>query len=235
MADELTLRPGTLLLLRPGMRDEFRWDPDNPCSHGYAHFGLDDARGSDRWPLHRPVTGPLEAWLSYLIWLGRDDASDEWIEYMLGAVVRTFVAGPLPPAHQPAEPPPLSAALDHVRREWSSQVRAIPVDELATAARVSRAHLSRLFQQTYGHGPAAALEQVRLNRAEALLLRTNLSITDVGRTVGFTDPLHFSRRFRATHGLPPRAFRTTGSSLAGTTAATPPGIALLAERLDAAV
>jgi AraC family transcriptional regulator len=235
MADELTLRPGTLLLLRPGMRDEFRWDPDSPCSHGYAHFGLDDARGSDRWPLHRPVTGPLEAWLSYLVWLGHGDAADDWIEQMLGIVVRTFVSGPLPPVHQPTEPPALRAALDYVRREWSRQVRAISVDELATAARVSRAHLSRLFQHAYGRGPATALEQVRLTRAEALLLRSNLSITAVGHAVGFTDPLHFSRRFRATHGLSPRAFRTAASSITGTTAAAPAGIALLAGRLDAAV
>ncbi|WP_218576914.1 helix-turn-helix transcriptional regulator [Phytohabitans rumicis] len=226
MADELTLRPGTLLLLRPGMRDEFRWDPDRPSSHGYAHFGLPAGR-FDGWPLHRPITGPLDAWLSYLVWLGASGATDDWIEQMLTTVVRTFVSGPLPPVRDPAEPPPLAAALDHVRRQWATRVRAVPVGELATAARVSRAHLSRLFRQAYGHGPVAALELVRLARAEALLVRSNLSVTEVGRSVGFADPLHFSRRFRAAYGLSPRALRAA----AGTTPALPPAVAALARRL----
>jgi AraC-like DNA-binding protein len=232
-AAELTLRPGTLLLLRPGMRDEFHWDPRGASSHGYVHFSLDAgpaATDTGRWPLHRPVTGPLEAWLSYLLWLNTADTTDAWIEQMLTSLVRVFVAGPLPATPDAPEPAPLVAALDHVRRQWDGRIRAIPVEELAAAALVSRAHLSRLFRQAYGHGPATALELVRLARAEAMLLRTNLTVTEIGRAVGFPDPLYFSRRFRAANGRSPRAFRVAGR----TATALPSRIASLALRLQGA-
>ncbi|MEW1846288.1 hypothetical protein AB0392_50740, partial [Nonomuraea angiospora] len=39
----LSLTPGKLLLIRPGMRDAFRWDPRTPTRHAYVHFTLTGA------------------------------------------------------------------------------------------------------------------------------------------------------------------------------------------------
>jgi len=234
---ELTLRPGSLLLVRPGMRDEFAWDPDRPSVHGYAHFSLADPTDAERWPpddwpLVQPLASPglLESWLSYLIWLGEEPAP-HWrgrAEDVLSALLRAFVWGPMPARPGPVEPPALAAALDHVREQWTREVRPIPVEELAAAARVSKAHLSRLFSREFGVSPAAALELVRLERGQALLLRSNLSITDVARSIGFADPLHFSRRFRAVYGLSPRAYRSAGG---GGPAPDQPAIHALARRV----
>jgi AraC family transcriptional regulator len=209
---EHLLRPGQLLLLRPGMRDEIQWDRAVAAVHGYAHFRVEGGTGTGDWPLWRPTAppAPLAALLSYLEWLG-EQRPPGWhtrAEDVLATTVRTFVSGPFPPPRPEPEPAPLAAALDHVRREWARRVRSIPLAELAAAAQVSSAHLSRLFRQRYGSGPVTALEWVRLLRARSLLARSNLSVTEVARDCGYEDPLHFSRRFRARYGLSPRGYRT---------------------------
>lgn len=211
---ELTLAPGQLLLLRPGMRHEFQWDTRGPSAHGYVHFETVGQSDHGDWPLLRPMVapGPLEGWLSYLVWLA-EDAAPHWrgrAEDVLGALLRSFVEGPLPSIPERPEPAPLTAALDHVRSQWEQGMRTMPMAELAGAARVSEAHLSRLFRREYGCGPVAGLELVRLARARSMLARTNLTITDIARATGFTDPLYFSRRFRAVHGQSPRSYRTEG-------------------------
>lgn len=103
--------------------------------------------------------------------------------------------------------PELAAALGYVREAWSRGPRPLTLAELADAASVSRGHFARMFQAHFGIGAVTALEQVRLARAETLLLAGDLNVSQVARACGFADPLHFSRRFRATHGLAPQVFR----------------------------
>ncbi|MFJ6701190.1 MULTISPECIES: helix-turn-helix transcriptional regulator [unclassified Streptomyces] len=103
--------------------------------------------------------------------------------------------------------PELAAALGYVREAWSLGPRPLTLAELAGAASVSRGHFARMFQAHFGIGAVTALEQVRLARAESLLLAGDLNVSQVARACGFADPLHFSRRFRATHGLAPQVFR----------------------------
>jgi transcriptional regulator GlxA family with amidase domain len=54
------------------------------------------------------------------------------------------------------------------------------------------------------------VEVLRLSRAEDLLLRSNLTIGAIAVRCAFADAYHFSRRFRAAYGMPPRRFRTGG-------------------------
>ncbi|MGW5329697.1 helix-turn-helix transcriptional regulator [Streptomyces sp. NPDC004014] len=103
--------------------------------------------------------------------------------------------------------PELTAALRYVRQAWQEGLRPLTLVELAGAASVSRGHFARMFQAHFGVGAITALEQVRLARAERLLAAGELNISQVARACGFSDPLHFSRRFRATHGVAPQVFR----------------------------
>ncbi|MFD0020760.1 helix-turn-helix transcriptional regulator [Streptomyces sp. NPDC058382] len=103
--------------------------------------------------------------------------------------------------------PELTEALRYVREAWREIPRPLTLVELADAASVSRGHFARMFQAHFGTGAITALEQVRLARAERLLAAGELNVSQVARACGFMDPLHFSRRFRATHGLAPQVFR----------------------------
>jgi AraC-like DNA-binding protein len=237
---DLALAPGQVLLIPPGTEDAFAWDEAVPTRHGYVHFTLSGAGGRPPpdptgWPRIRSTEppGPLGALLDYLVWLAAepDPGRRQRTEEVVALVVRLFAAGPLPEPGPPPESPAVAAALAYVHEIWRGGMRPLSMAELAGAAAVSAPHLSRQFTRAYGIGPIAGLERVRLIRAATLLVRSNLSVTEVGVACGFGDPLHFSRRFRAVYGRPPRAYRSGGVPEDTTTGA---GVRRLARRLETA-
>jgi AraC family transcriptional regulator len=213
--DDVDLAPGRLVLLPPGVRHGFVWDERRPSRHGYVHFGRDHLPAGPAPPVTlRRMTpdDPLAGLCAHLLWLGRSE-SDGWrapAGRALGFLLQLFLSGPLPPPEpHPALPPPLAAAVAHLRREWSQMpLRRIDVGELAGAASVSRSYLSRLFRSRFGLGPSALLERARCSHVETLLARTDLTLDAIAGQCGFADPSHLSHRFTALYGMPPSTYRS---------------------------
>lgn len=93
---------------------------------------------------------------------------------------------------------------------WILDHLAEPLDvpQLAERSGWSTAHLHRLVRAEFGTSPMRLVHQLRMERAERLLRETAMPVGEVARLVGFNDPLHFSRRYRAWSGEPPS--RTAG-------------------------
>ena len=85
--------------------------------------------------------------------------------------------------------------------------RSIGVDEAARQAGVSRSCLYRAFQAEFGCSPSAYLIRYRIQRATQLLRHSALPISAVAASVGFEDPLYFSRAFRRAVGQSPTEYR----------------------------
>jgi len=129
-----------------------------------------------------------------------------------------------------------SAAADHVLRHHSSlaslakpafrrgglagwQVRRseeflrehlakdISLAEIAEQARLSPFHFARQFKATMGLPPAAYQRKLRLEKAQELLLNTNLEIGEIAATVGYDTPQAFARAFRQAIGASPSDWR----------------------------
>ncbi|HKJ84953.1 MAG TPA: helix-turn-helix domain-containing protein [Spirochaetia bacterium] len=81
---------------------------------------------------------------------------------------------------------------------------ALVADELG----VSASRLSHLFKQHAGTSFPDYVEGRRMERAEDLLRMTGRDIATIARSVGYEDPLYFSRRFKTRTGLSPRAWRS---------------------------
>ncbi|WP_198664461.1 helix-turn-helix transcriptional regulator [Jiangella endophytica] len=231
------LTPGTLLLVRPGMRDSFHWDPRRPTRHAYVHFTVsgEGLAGGTAWPIVRDLGGrpdPMGALCQYLLWLGAS-CPPRWREQAaetLRLLVLTFLAPPPPSAADASGelPGPVVAAMSAVRSAWSDGVaRPVGLDRLASAAGVSVSTLCRAFRRRFGLGPVAALERLRLARAEPLLWMSNLSLHAIAVQCGFADAYHFSRRFRAVYGVAPSAFRATPPQAAPPSPLIAPGLAAL--------
>ncbi|MDP4507307.1 AraC family transcriptional regulator [Nonomuraea turcica] len=238
----LPLAPGQLLLIRPGMRDSFHWDPRTPTRHAYVHFTLTGhaQQSSADWPLVRDLTGrhdPMGALCHYLLWLGAG-CPPGWQSQALETLrllVLTFLAEPAPAAGTPATlPEPVVAMMRAVREHWSDGVaRPIPMRQLASAAQVSPSTLCRTFRRRFGVGPVAAIELLRLTRAEPLLWQSNLSMQAIAVQCGFADAYHFSRRFRAIYGMAPTTFRATAPEYAPPSPLESGGLAALQSLLRA--
>ncbi len=80
------------------------------------------------------------------------------------------------------------------------------VDEIASHVGISRSHLYRVFVRHLSLSPNNYVVRFRVAKACALLA-TPLTIAEVAGSVGFDDPLYFSRVFRSVKGMSPLAYR----------------------------
>jgi AraC-like DNA-binding protein len=78
---------------------------------------------------------------------------------------------------------------------------------LARQAGLSETHFHSFFKQTMGVAPMEYVRRQRMQKAQRLLLQTNDNIASVAARVGFDDPFHFSRQFRAAFSLSPTEYR----------------------------
>jgi len=216
------LPPGTLALIPPGTRDYYEWDRSVNTQGVYLHFIM-ETRGVElppkkEWPPLRvlPDGDILRPLMRHAMWLvdhhspAREELLQLTMRQMLGAYLSgDFHTGAAVTTNFPA---PVTRALRFAHERLEAGIaRAPTLVELARAAHVSEGHLCRLFRTSVGCGPLQALKQVRLDRAASLLAETNLPAKEIAGLFGFASPFHFSRSFRESFGLSPRAYRRRAS------------------------
>jgi AraC-like DNA-binding protein len=84
----------------------------------------------------------------------------------------------------------------------------ISIEEIAAACGLNRSYFGRIFREALGKSPQEFLINFRMTKASELLKLTNLSIAEVGLTVGYENQLHFSRAFKNVFGISPRQWRS---------------------------
>lgn len=104
----------------------------------------------------------------------------------------------------PARGTPLERAMRHLEERVDGTVR---VGELAAMVGLSPSHLTAQFRRATGGGVVEHHTALKMTRARHLLDTTSAPIAEIAREVGYDDPLYFSRRFRAAHGMPPTTYR----------------------------
>ena len=106
--------------------------------------------------------------------------------------------------HRAADLTRLRQVRDRIDREFDEP---LDVPELARGVHLSAGHLSRQFKAAYGESVYSYLMTRRIERSMALLRHSELSVTDICMTVGFSSFGTFSTRFTELVGLPPSRYR----------------------------
>jgi AraC-like DNA-binding protein len=83
----------------------------------------------------------------------------------------------------------------------------VTLDDMAGAACLSPNHFLRTFKQVFGQSPHQYLTDLRLEQARRLLVKTELSISNIAIAVGFESHGSFSRLFRGRVGISPQIYR----------------------------
>lgn len=78
---------------------------------------------------------------------------------------------------------------------------------LARACHLSVSRFAHLFRSVTGTSPLRYLENLRVWKAQELLLGSGRPVKEISREVGFPDPLYFSKVFRRHLGVGPRDYR----------------------------
>jgi AraC family transcriptional regulator len=81
------------------------------------------------------------------------------------------------------------------------------VSDIAKQCGISRSHLSRLFKATTGTSIYDYIVDVRLKKAKAYLVDTDLPLKDISYRLGFSQAASFSQAFRKMVGQSPRTYR----------------------------
>lgn len=85
----------------------------------------------------------------------------------------------------------------------------ISSQQLADCVRLSRYHFARVFRRSTGMSPQRYVVCCRLERAQDLMLWTDMTLSRIAFECGFCDHSHFSRTFLKALGEAPRAWRRT--------------------------
>jgi AraC-like DNA-binding protein len=174
---------------------------DKLFGNGIPHVGVADSTS-------------LQAWFDRLFHAMRGRAAG--LDLRLNQLVGEFLAmvdqarwGGL----RDRVPETLTTAMLAVRadlgRAWSS-------DDMADLAKVSPAHLRRLFGKHLRTSPHQWLLGERLAHAQALIADSGMPLADIAEICGFCDVYHFSREFKRSVGTPPAVWRRTELGAAAT-------------------
>ncbi|HEY9262351.1 AraC family transcriptional regulator [Chitinophaga sp.] len=98
----------------------------------------------------------------------------------------------------------LSRAMDVLRSNFCGEVS---LDQLATAACLSKYHFLRLFRSVYGLSPYQYIQHLRIEKARGLLIDSAIPIGDLASLLGFDNSQSFSRLFNQRVGIYPSHYR----------------------------
>ncbi len=102
--------------------------------------------------------------------------------------------------------PKIPETLDYI---FTNLREKLTVDALATRANLSTDYFSRLFQQETGERPLALIRSKRIERAQFLLVASDMTLSVIAAETGFDDLSYFSRVFTKLTGRTPGSYRRT--------------------------
>jgi AraC family transcriptional regulator len=107
-------------------------------------------------------------------------------------------------AHRGLSPWQLRLAVEYFEHHITQD---LSLDDAAHRVGLSQSQFARLFKVSTGLPPYRWCLNARIKRAQALLLRGELTIVDIAAETGFADQSHFTNVFRRITGLSPKQWQ----------------------------
>ena len=206
----VTLRGGDLLFLPSGPVHAFDFRPGTeghvlslPVATLGAVAAVDDLGQALSGTIHGPAPATLGALVAALSDALQDGGAFRTARVL--GLVQTVLASVAATGRPAAVADPRLAAFDALIARHRSD--GWPVADYAAALGLTPGHLSRLCRAATGRGASAYLASALMTEACRLLAFTALPVSEVGYRLGFPDPSHFAKRFRAIRGEAPSAYR----------------------------
>lgn len=83
------------------------------------------------------------------------------------------------------------------------------LDHLAQLADKSKSHYCKIFKERTGESPVSFFIRIKVRKACEMLDHSDMSIRDIGNSLGYKDPYYFSRAFKKVQGVSPEIYRKT--------------------------
>lgn len=100
----------------------------------------------------------------------------------------------------------INKAIEFIQNNYHNSIK---VTDIANYICLNRSYLTSIFQNNLNMSPQKFLMKFRITKAAELLYNTNLSITNIAYSCGYSDPLAFSKAFKKIKGISPKEYRNT--------------------------
>ena len=210
---EYAVKAGMLFIIFPSQVASYQADNDNPWQYNWVGFNGADAR---RLVKMTGLSKDQPVWCSdtpdetSALLRGIADASDNTaaadaemvgrLYLFLAHLIKLNRNRSVDDTHQTY----VDNALRYIQYNYASN---IGVADIARYVGISRSQLYRAFLQDFGVSPHAYLQTYRINEACSLLRDPAYSVAEVAGSVGFNDPLYFSRVFKSIKGTTPSDYQ----------------------------
>ena len=104
----------------------------------------------------------------------------------------------------------IKRSIQYVEANYS---RDISVSSLAEYIGLNKNYYSTFFRENLGITPQQYIISFRIDKACELLKNKSLTISEISRSVGYTDPLGFSKIFKHIKGTSPRGYREKNNKM----------------------
>ncbi len=98
----------------------------------------------------------------------------------------------------------LDIVIQHINKNLDKHISILELSDLMC---ITPDHFSKIFKKVIGIPPCEYIQMKRIERAQALLLTSRKSITEIAEQVGICNPAQFSRLFTKTVQCSPREYR----------------------------
>ena len=102
----------------------------------------------------------------------------------------------------------MEAAIQYFNDNYNTEIN---IEAYAASRGMSVSWFIRSFRQYANTTPMQYIVSIRIANAQILLETTNYNVTEIGRIVGYDNPLYFSRIFKKQRGASPSEYRTQTS------------------------
>ena len=131
-------------------------------------------------------------------------ASSLSAKYKIQSLLCEFFATLLSETDKKENSDHVTSAIEIIRYNYNNELN---IKNLADSLFLDSAYFSRLFKSRVGMSPKQYIQHVRLQKAKELLEKTDYSVKEIAITVGFADPLYFSKQFSKAENMTPTEFR----------------------------
>lgn len=89
----------------------------------------------------------------------------------------------------------------------------VTLDDLSNKFHFSTPYCCKIIKEITGYNFTQFLQKIRLERAESLLINTNIPIADISNSVGYPNVEHFIRLFNKKNKISPSKYRKSANKL----------------------
>jgi len=212
---EIVADEGTLILYRPGERQQYRFSGSDNSVSCYLHFsGTECEKLMEKLKLSKDDTlfvgksGTLKNIMEKMILehsskrIGYEEMCNSCLLEFFSVAVRKATYNNNPNISENIR------KIDAVRLLMHENfAENLPLKFYADYANLSLSRFAHLFKDTVGMTPINYITKIKINKAINLLNSTNMTIGEISERTGFSDQNYFGITFKKVTGISPKAYR----------------------------